>query len=54
VLGPAAGEAAQAGREAEAAALLERALADCERVLGADHHLTWTVRERLAAARRSR
>ena len=38
-----------AGRTAEAIPLLERTLADCERVLGADHPWTKGAREGLAA-----
>jgi hypothetical protein len=38
-----------AGRSVEAIPLLERALADCERVLGANHPNTKVVRENLAA-----
>jgi len=38
-----------AGRTAEAIPLLERTLANCVRVLGADHPDTNAVRENLAA-----
>ena len=38
-----------AGRTAEAIPLLERTLADCERVLGADHPDTRAAREDLVA-----
>ena len=38
-----------AGRTAKAIPLLERALADCERVLGADHPTTKAARKDLAA-----
>ncbi len=38
------------GRYAEAQAIFERTLADCERALGPDHPLTETARENLAAA----
>jgi hypothetical protein len=38
-----------AGRTAEAIPLLERTLADCERVLGADHPKTKAARKDLAA-----
>ena len=38
-----------AGRTAEAILLLERTLADCERVLGADHPNTKAARKDLAA-----
>ena len=38
-----------AGRTAEAIPLLERTLADCERVRGADHPDTKAAREDLAA-----
>ncbi len=38
-----------AGRTAEAIPLLERTLADCERMLGADHPDTRAAREDLAA-----
>ena len=38
-----------AGRTAEAIPLLERTLADCERVLGADHPKTTAARKDLAA-----
>ena len=38
-----------AGRSVEAIPLLERALADCERVLGTNHPNTKVVRENLAA-----
>lgn len=38
-----------AGRTAKAIPLLERTLADCERVLGADHPDTRAVRVNLAA-----
>jgi hypothetical protein len=38
-----------AGRTAEAIPLLERTLADSERLLGADHPNTKVVRENLAA-----
>jgi hypothetical protein len=38
-----------AGRTVEAILLLERSLADCERVLGADHPNTKAARKDLAA-----
>jgi hypothetical protein len=38
-----------AGRTVEAILLLERTLADCERVLGADHPYTKAARKDLAA-----
>jgi hypothetical protein len=38
-----------AGRTVEAILLLERTLADCERVLGADHPNTKAARKYLAA-----
>jgi hypothetical protein len=41
-----------AGRTAEAIPLLERTLADCERMLGADHPDTKAAREDLAALTR--
>ena len=37
-----------AGRLADVVAVLQRALADCERYLGPDHQMTQTVRENLA------
>ena len=42
-----------AGRTAEAIPLLERTLADCERVLGTDHTDTLTTRNNLAMAYRA-
>jgi hypothetical protein len=46
-----AGQRGQAaGRTAEAIPLLERTLADCERVLGPDHPNTLTSRNNLAMA----
>jgi tetratricopeptide (TPR) repeat protein len=42
-----------AGRTAEAIPLLERTLADCERVLGADHPDTLTSRNNLAMSYRA-
>jgi hypothetical protein len=42
-----------AGRTAEAIPLLERTLADCERMLGADHPDTLTTRNNLAMAYRA-
>jgi len=42
-----------AGRKAQAIRLLERTLADCERVLGADHSDTVTSRNNLAMAYRA-
>jgi hypothetical protein len=42
-----------AGRTAEAILLLERTVADCERVLGADHPDTLTTRNNLAMAYRA-
>ncbi|MFC1229029.1 tetratricopeptide repeat protein, partial [Streptomyces sp. Sce081] len=42
----------QAGRTAEAVGLLERAVRDGERLLGADHPTTLTIRAGLASARR--
>jgi Tetratricopeptide repeat len=39
-----------AGRTAEAVPLLERTLADCERVLGAGHPDTLTLRNNLGLA----
>ena len=38
-----------AGRTAEAIPLLERTLADCERLLGADHPDTRLIRANVAA-----
>ena len=38
------------GRLTEAVAVLQRALTDCERYLGADHQMTQTVRQNLDAA----
>jgi tetratricopeptide repeat protein len=40
------------GRMAEAQAMFERTLADCERALGPDHPLTHTARENLDATTR--
>jgi hypothetical protein len=39
-----------AGRLTDVVAILQRALADCERYLGPDHQMTQTVRENLDAA----
>jgi hypothetical protein len=38
------------GRRAEAVALFERTLADCERLLPPGHPMTQTIRENLSAA----
>ena len=40
----------EAGRPADAAQILRRTLADCERHLGAGHPMTGTVRDQLRAA----
>jgi hypothetical protein len=45
-----AGAYRDAGRVAEAITLNEQALADSERLLGADHPTTLTIREDLTAA----
>jgi hypothetical protein len=39
-----------AGRLADVVVVLQRALSDCEKYLGADHQMTQTVRENLDAA----
>jgi hypothetical protein len=39
-----------AGRMADAIAVFQRTLADCERVLGPNHPMTHTLRENLEAA----
>jgi hypothetical protein len=43
-----------AGRTAKAISLLERTLADCERVLGADHPDTLASRDNLAMGYRAK